>query len=497
MTNLFWILITLDMMLGAFDIFYHHELTERLAWRPSQARELRLHGARNILYAVLFAGIGWTVVHGVFAMAVMALLVAEVLITLIDFVEEDVSRKLPASERVTHALLALNYGAILVLLFPVLLDWARQPTAILPAWHGLWSVWMGVASVAVFVLGLRDLAAASRAKRLLPPRARGLTGALPPRQSVLVTGATGFIGSRLTQALLADGHEVTVLTRDARKAAVLGAPLRIVTSLDQIEPDARFDAVVNLAGESMGEGLWTGARRKRLMVSRLQMAASVVDLIARLERRPGVLVNASAIGWYGLQDDETLTEESEGRDCFCREICVAWEAAAQKVARYGTRVALLRIGLVLGTQGGLLSRLLVPFEFGGGGRIGSGRQWMSWIERDDMVRAIAHVIATPSLDGAINATAPEPVRNADFARALGRALHRPALLPMPAFLPRLLGDFGKELLLGGQRVMPAKLLASGFRFEYRQLDAALDAMLGGAPDAPARGGWLPARYIRE
>jgi len=209
------------------------------------------------------------------------------------------------------------------------------------------------------------------------------------------------------------------------------------------------------------------------------MTSAVVALIARLDTKPAVLLNASAIGWYGLHDDESLTEESSGRDCFCREVCVASEMEAQKVAVYGVREVRLRIGLVLGTEGGPLSQLLLPFELGAGGPIGSGRQWMSWITRDDLVRLIAHVLVTPSLSGAVNATAPEPVRNDTFARALGKVLHRPAILPLPAAPLRLLGgDFARELLLGGQRVVPQKALNSGFMFRHPRLDEALRAIVG-------------------
>ena len=477
-SQILWLLVVIQMALGTFDILYHHELTERLAWQPSQKRELRLHGLRNLVYALLFATLGWTQPHGVFAWAILALLAGEVVITLTDFVEEDRSRALPASERVTHALLALNYGALLVLLVPVLWAWAGLPGALVPVTYGLASPFMAAASLAVLVFAMRDFTAAARLARLTRAPAKDLTATLPPRQTILVTGATGFIGSRLVESLIAGGHCVVALTRDPQKAARLGAPIRILTALDQIGEEERIDAVINLAGESLGGGLWTASRRKAVLASRLQMTEGVVALIGRLRTKPAVLVNASAIGWYGLQDDEQLTEDSTGRDCFCRDVCVAWEAAARKAEPH-VRVVRLRIGLVLGTEGGLLSRFLMPFEFGAGGPIGSGRQWMSWITRDDLVRLIAHVIVTPQLSGAVNGTAPEPARNRAFGRALGQALHRPALLPLPALPLRLLGgDFAKELMLGGQRVLPGKALASGFCFRHPRLEEALKDMVG-------------------
>lgn len=216
-----------------------------------------------------------------------------------------------------------------------------------------------------------------------------------------------------------------------------------------------------------------------MVESRIDTTMAVVRLIARLDRPPSVLISGSAVGWYGLWQDEALTESADGRACFSRELCQAWEHAAMRAVQYGVRVVRLRTGLVLGSQGGMLARLLTPFEFGLGGPIGSGTQWMSWIERDDLVRLIAHIIARPEVTGAINATAPTPVQNAAFAAELGRALHRPAMLRVPAaLLRRLAGDLADELLLGGQRVLPGKALASGFVFRHRTLDGALAAILG-------------------
>ena len=395
-STLLWTLIAVQIALGAFDTLYHHELTERLAWRPSQLRELRLHGVRNLFYAALFATFGWAEVHGALAALAIAVLAAELVITLWDFVEEDMTRKLPASERVTHTLLALNYGAILVLLLPVLLGWQGEETAIAPAWYGWWTAFASAAALGVGVFGLRDLAAAARLPRLVPKPAAALVTALAPRLTILVTGATGFVGARLVEGLAAAGHDVLVLTRHAEKALALRPPFRVVTDLDQIASDTRIDAIVHLAGEPVSGGLWTAPRKRAIVESRTRMTAALLRLAARLQTRPQAFIGASAIGWYGLYDDETLDECASPRDCFSHESCAAVEAAAQKAEALGLRVVSLRIGLVLGSEGGLLARLLLPFEFGMGGRIGSGAQWMSWIARDDLVRLIAHAIATPS-----------------------------------------------------------------------------------------------------
>jgi hypothetical protein len=479
MITLLWIAIAAQTVMGAFDTIWHHEGVERLAWRPSQAHELRLHGVRNMIYALVFAALGWSEPHGPAAWALIALLFVELFITLWDFVEEDRTRHLPASERVTHTLLTLNYGVILAMLAPLLLGWAALPGAIVPAYHGAWSWLAGLASAGVAISGLRDLVAARRAHRLVAADPAPLAAALFGRWSVLVTGGTGFIGRRLIAALVAAGHEVTVLTRDRRSAADLPAPIRIVTSLDQIAQETRINAIVNLAGEPISSGLWTLAKRLRINRSRLAMTRDVVALAARLDRKPDVLVSGSAIGWYGLHDDAPLDERSDGNDCFSRRLCVAWEGAASKANEHGIRTVLLRTGLVLDGEGGMLARMLTPFEFGLGGRFGSGRHYMSWIHRDDLVRLTVHAMGRPEIAGPLNATAPAPVTNAGFTAALGRAVHRPAILPVPAWpLRRALGAFADELLLGGQRVVPQAALASGFTFVYPTIDVALGAIAG-------------------
>ena len=479
MTDVLWGFIFLQMMLGGFDTLWHHELTERLAWRPSQSGELRLHGVRNLAYALVFVTLGWSEPHGTAALALIALMLGELIITLWDFVEEDRTRKLPATERITHTLLTLNYGGVLAMLIPLLGQWAALPTAIMPAYYGVWSWFCAVAAVGVVLSGLRDLAAATRATRITPAEPGALAAGLPQRQSILVTGGTGFIGSRLVASLVAAGHDVTVLTRSRANASELPAPIRIVTSLEQIAADTQLDAIVNLAGEPIASGLWSLRKRRRILRSRLHVTGNVVALIHRLTTPPAVLVSGSAIGWYGLRGDEVLDESADGIGCFSRNVCARWERMALRAMPLGVRVVHLRTGLVLAAEGGMLSRMLTPFEFGMGGPFGNGRHWMSWIHRDDLVRLIVHAIATPTLVGAVNGTAPLPVRNATFAAALGRALARPAILPMPAAPLRLaLGAFADELLLGGQRVTPVAALNSGFRFIYPTIDDALGAVVG-------------------
>jgi len=479
-----WTLITVQVLMGAFDTLVHHEGSERLAWRPSQKTELRLHGIRNLFYMLIFLSFAWAEPHGVFTLILAAILLIEVLITLWDFVEEDLTRKLPGSERINHTLLALNYGAILALAAPILWDWAALPSRVVPTSYGWWSVMATASALGVGLFGMRDLLAAVRSDRLGRGDPARLVDVLAPRRHVLVTGGTGFVGTRLVEALVAGGHMVTVLTRRPGRADHLAHPVRLVAGLDQIHASARFDAVVNLAGEPIANGLWTRRKRARILQSRQEVTAEVVALLARLDQRPECLISGSAIGWYDMRGDEALTETASPGPAFVHDVCAAWERAAEKAAALGVRVVTLRMGLVLGVEGGILARLLTPFEFGGGGPMGSGRQWMSWIERDDLIRAICFAIAREDLHGPVNATAPEPVRNADFARALAAALRRPAVLRIPEWLlARGLGDLGRETMLGGQKVVPERLLQAGFRFRHRAIAPMLQEITG-ATDAP-------------
>lgn len=288
----------------------------------------------------------------------------------------------------------------------------------------------------------------------------------------LITGGSGFIGSALTTSLLKDGHHVTWHSRDVAKARQR-APVA-VTVIDRYESAQDVDVVINLAGENLAAGRWTETRKRAFRESRIGNTQRLVAWMATLPRKPAVMVSGSAIGWYGPRDDERLDENSKPGDDFSARLCRDWEAEAVKAEALGIRVCRLRTGIVLAADGGALAKMLPPFRLGIGGPMGDGRQWMSWISRDDLIALIRWLVETSSATGAYNGTAPDPVTNADFARTLAAALHRPAVIRTPAFALRLLFGEMADLLLTGQRVMPTRAVAEGFSFQNSHLAAAVE-----------------------
>jgi len=296
---------------------------------------------------------------------------------------------------------------------------------------------------------------------------------------LVVTGGTGFIGRALCQALEDAGHALVILTRTATSAG--GARRRFVTWQPpasgpwQRELDGA-EGVVNLAGESIITR-WTPAKKQRMADSRLNTTRALITAINRAARRPAVLISASAIGYYGPHGDESLDEHAPPGSDFLAQLCQQWEDAARDAEPLGVRVVRLRIGLVLARDGGALARMLPPFQWGLGGPLGSGRQWMSWIHRDDVIGLIRLALEDARVSGALNATAPTPVTMRELTSTLGRVLRRPAILPVPAAaLTLLLGEMA-HLLLTGQRVVPAKAQQMGYPFRYPTLEAALSACL--------------------
>jgi uncharacterized protein (TIGR01777 family) len=293
---------------------------------------------------------------------------------------------------------------------------------------------------------------------------------------IAITGASGFIGSALRRSLEGDGHEVVGVSRSADRPGTIGWD-PAAGRIDATELEG-FDGVVHLAGEGIGDKRWTPEQKAKILESRKQGTTLLADALASLDRKPPVLVSGSAIGFYGDRGDEVLTEASSSGDDYLSEICRAWEASTAPAEQAGIRVAHIRTGIVLG-EGGALRKMLPLFKLGIGGRLGSGDQWMSWISLADEVAAIRFLL-DHAVAGPVNLTAPNPVTNRDFTKALGSALSRPAVLPVPKFGPKLL--LGKELadllLFGSQRVLPTVLTEAGFEFQHPDLEPALRAMLG-------------------
>jgi uncharacterized protein (TIGR01777 family) len=294
---------------------------------------------------------------------------------------------------------------------------------------------------------------------------------------VAISGSSGLIGQAVAAALRARGDEVTALVRRPPGAGeVRWDP--VAGSIDAGALEGT-DAVVHLAGAGIGDKRWSASRRHEIMASRVQSTTLLATTVAGLDRPPTVLVSASAVGYYGDRGDEELTEESGAGSGFLADVCRAWEDATEPAEHGGIRVVRLRSGVVLSAHGGALARQLPLFRLGIGGRLGSGRQWLSWISLPDEVGAVLHALDTPGIRGAVNATAPVPVTNRDFTRALGRALHRPSVLAVPGFALRIaLGpDLASEMVLAGQRVLPTRLQATGYVFAHVGIDAALAAVL--------------------
>ena len=482
-------LIALQLMaaqglLGAFDTLYHHELTEALPSRRSARKELWIHAIRASLYSLLFIGLSAWQWHGLWAVLLMVIFSVEILLTLWDFVIEDRTRLLPATERVTHTILSINGGAFIALLALTVPDWFVQSTELQWESQGWLSVFLALCGVGVGLSGLRDGFAAHSLGKITKYEVKKMPLHFSDAcNSVLVTGATGFIGKLLVNALIADGQRVTVLTRNAKKTAwAFDGKVKCVERMDELPSNYPIDTIVNLAGARILGWRWTESRKAELLKSRVSLTQSIDAWIAKAEQKPKLFLSASAIGYYGIQvigDNTELTEESPTQNIFMSKLCREWEMTAQSAEQYGVTVVRMRFGLVLG-HGGALPMLLLPIKLFLGGKLASGKQWLSWIHVDDLLAAIAHIWRLHQADetkvrvkSVYNFTAPEVLSQFEFSKVAAKVLHRPCFFPTPGWPMCLMLGEQADLLLEGQRVVPTNLLEGGFKFTYPDAESAL------------------------
>ena len=301
---------------------------------------------------------------------------------------------------------------------------------------------------------------------------------------IIITGATGFIGRALSGELASAGYEIIALTRrHAEAEKILGPDVKVVewdaataTGWSAFADGAT--AIINLAGDNIGSGRWTGKKKERILASRLNAGKAVTEATARAEVKPQVLIQASGVGYYGDRGDEILDEDSSNGTGFIADVARQWEQSVREVESLGVRLATIRLGVVLGPNGGVMSRLIRPFRFFVGGHPGSGRQWLPWVHIEDVIGIIRFLIENADCKGPFNVTAPEPTMSKDFYDTLGKAMHRPAVFPMPAFALKLaLGEMAAELLLSSTRVIPKKLLDAGYEFKLAKPTAAFGNIL--------------------
>ncbi|WP_299980902.1 TIGR01777 family oxidoreductase [uncultured Pseudoteredinibacter sp.] len=298
--------------------------------------------------------------------------------------------------------------------------------------------------------------------------------------NILLTGASGFIAQFLIPRLLCKGHQLLAWSQSKNTCAQLyGKQVECFASLDdywQLANSPKIDAVINLAGAGIADQCWSESRKAELLNSRISTTKNLIELISNLDCKPDVLLSASAIGFYGSHlEDEPLDESAAPQQGFTHDLCSSWEAEASQAEEYGIRVCLLRTGIVLG-PGGALAKMRLPFSMGLGGRVGSGKQWMSWIHIEDEARAIEFLLENKNAKGAFNLTAPNAVQNVEFTRLYAESLRRPAIFPLPEIIPKLMLGEGAELLLEGQRIYPRKLLEMGFQFRYEELAKAFSTL---------------------
>ncbi len=480
-------LMAMQGILGAMDTVYHHELTEALPQRVSARKELSIHSIRSIIYAALFIGLSSWTWSGIWAIVLLSVFMVELVLTLWDFVVEDKTRLLPSTERVMHTILAINGGAFIALLAINVPTWWAGPNAFIWAPNGFLGVFLFVCGVGVGLSGMRDGLAAyqlgknTKKDEMLPDIQIANAG-----ETVLVTGATGFIGQQLVSVLLKNNCQVIIVSRNPKQAAwAFDGKVRVVKNIAELPAEYSVDLIVNLAGARILGKRWSAKRKAVLRNSRVDLTNQLVDWIAASKKKPRLFFSASAIGYYGIQekgDDAELNEKSPSQSIFMSELCQDWEAAAQRATNHGVAVACMRFGLVLGRQGAL-PMMMMPIKLGMGGPLAGGEQWFSWIHIYDLLRGIGH-LSQLNLEAESNAaefsvynfTAPETARQKEFSQIAGQVVHRPSFMPTPGVVMRLMLGEQSDLLLEGQRVVPELLLQRGFNFFYPTLSKALKSL---------------------
>ncbi len=468
--ELFFYLLVAQALMGAFDTVYHHELKVGLPRCPTAGLELRIHSIRAVLYGVLFGGLAWYEWHGLWVWVLIGLVAAEVVLMLWDFAVEDQTRALPSSERITHTLLAINGGAAFLLLALMLPGWLQQETTLWRVNYG-WLSWFLSASAAGFALvGIRDGLSAGNTPRL----ETALQLDLGKHSRLLISGGTGFIGSALVRELLRGGHQLTLISRHPVAAALLfSGRARVVRKAAELDSGEIFDAVINLAGAPVVGLPWTEKRKAVLLASRVNTTNDLMGFVRRATLAPAIWIQASAIGYYGSHADEAVTEQSPKGQGFAAELCSQWEQLTEDLQVMGIRRVVLRLGLVFGRSGGSLPMMLIPFRFGFGSVLGSGKQHVAWVHLEDVLRLIGWSIKTPEVSGTFNVVAPECPYYKNFAVLIGHMMRRPVVLRMPAApLNFMLGEMA-SVLLQGPKITSSRLQDSGFTFSFPGLRSAL------------------------
>lgn len=463
-------LMIAQILMGAFDTLYHHEIKVALPQTPGAALELSIHAIRALLYSIVFMGLAWYQWGGVWVWVLVSIVLIEVVLTLWDFVIEDTTRLLPKSERITHTLLAINGGAVFVLLATELPQWLALSSAFYDVHYGWRSWFLTVGAIGVGVSGVRDAFSAWTVQRL----DLKLQLDLGTHRRLLVSGGTGFIGSALIRELLHQSHDVTVVSRHPVAAAIqFQGKVRAVRHVSELDSSEHFDVIINLAGAPVVGLPWSQQRKKIITDSRLDSTRDLMAYAKSCQQKPQVWIQASAIGYYGTDSRQIHDEASPSGDGFAADLCCQWEALARELDDLSIRRVTLRFGLVFGRSGGSLPMMLLSYKMGMGTVIGHGRQYMGWIHIEDLLRLIALSVRDESMQGDYNAVTPDSPTYHQFAQLAAHMLHRPVWFSIPEVLLRkLLGEMA-SMFVDGPRIMPCRLEQTKFEYRFPDLRSAL------------------------